>query len=591
MTTRADADAVPTMRVRQCAMALVLCTIACSGRTPDSTEPVDVPTSPPVEPRPRLPIPSTDFTFAVDADATFSISRFIYGGNFIDSPDNYAGAIPPLEMTFNRMGGNRLSAYNWENNYSNAGNDFRYQNDQYLSTSTTPGQAVATHATTSFARNQAFMATVPMLGYVAADASGIPLDTTDANRAARLALRFRVSRAFKGSALSVTPNSADAFVYQDEFVNWFDRRFPGHAGDPTTPVFFSLDNEPDIWHSTHKEIQSDIGDRASTPRLQTYAGLADTSIVYARAVKSVVPNALVFGPAVATYAGVAVLGRFPFPDPQFGTQNFFDVYLDRMRAAEATYGRRLLDVLDLHWYPATGTTNGGITNDFAPQDSAMISKRVQAPRSLWDATYNEGSWINDVTAGPINLLPRLKAQIAAHYPGTKIAITEYFYGRGGDISGGIAQADVLGIFGREDVFAAAIWPVAGVFAPPYNGDGKKAYAYVFGAFRMFRNYDGAGGRFGDTGLRATTSDATASSVYASRDGAGNIVLVAINKTNTAKSARITIAGVTAIRTARPYTLTVASPDPVRQPELTAIAGNVLTYLLPAMSVSTIVVTP
>ncbi len=591
MTTRADADAVLSILVRHGTLALTVVSIACSGHIPDTSASVDPPTSPPVEPRPRLPIPASDLTFTVDMDATFNISRFIYGGNFIDEPDNYSGATPPPEMTFNRMGGNRLSAYNWENNYSNAGNDYRYQNDQYLSESTTPGQAVATHAAPSFARNQGFMATIPMLGYVAADASGIPLDTTDANRAARLALRFRVSRAFKGSALSISPNTSDGFVYQDEFVNWFEARFPGHAGHATTPIFYSLDNEPDLWHGTHKQIQSDIGDKANAPRLQTYAGLIDTSIVYARAVKSVAPNALVFGPAVATYAGVAVAGRYPTPDPQFGTQNFFDVYLDRMRAAESTYGRRLLDVLDLHWYPATGTNNGEITNDYAPQDSAMIYKRVQAPRSLWDPTYDEQSWVSGVTSGPVGLLPRLRAQIAAHYPGTKIAITEYFYGRGGDISGGIAQADVLGVFGREGVFAAAIWPIAGIYAQPYGGDGKKAYAYVFGAFRMFRNYDGAGGHFGDIGLRAATSDAVASSVYASRDDAGNVVIVAINKSSGAKSTRTTIAGTASLRGARLYTLTGAATDPVRQPDLTTISGNVLTYTMPPMSVSTIVITP
>jgi len=36
-------------------------------------------------------------------------------------------------------------------------------------------------------------------------------------------------------------------------------------------------------------------------------------------------------------------------------------------------------------------------------------------------------------------------------------MTEYYYGGGDHISGGLAQADVLGILGREGVFAAALW--------------------------------------------------------------------------------------------------------------------------------------
>ena len=48
---------------------------------------------------------------------------------------------------------------------------------------------------------------------------------------------------------------------------------------------------------------------------------------------------------------------------------------------------------------------------------------------------------------------------------------------------------------------------------------------------MFRNFDGANGSFGDTSIRATTSDLANATVYASVD-AGNadrMVLVCINK--------------------------------------------------------------
>jgi len=38
-------------------------------------------------------------------------------------------------------------------------------------------------------------------------------------------------------------------------------------------------------------------------------------------------------------------------------------------------------------------------------------------------------------------LPRMLAKIAAHYPGTKLSLSEYNYGAANDISGGVAQAD------------------------------------------------------------------------------------------------------------------------------------------------------
>lgn len=526
--------------------------------------------------------------FTVNATATHAISPFIYGGNFIDVPTIWGGATPPAELTFNRMGGNRTTAYNWETNYSNAGSDLNFQNDDYLSASSTPGDAVKTHASAAFARSQAFMATIPMIGYVSANKCGCNVGTTDADRATRLATHFRVSQPFKGSALATSPNTGDATVAQDEFVHWFERTFPGRSGSAATPVFYSLDNEPDAWHATHKEIQSNIDDREGSPRLQTYAGFSDMSIEYARAVKSQAPNALVFGPAVATYTGVVTLGRYPAADPMYGSQNFVAVYLDRMRVGEGQYGQRLLDVLDLHWYPASGTRAGEITNDYAAQDDAMIQARLQAPRSLWDPTYDEKSWVSGVTNGPVRMIPRMRDLIAAHYPGTKLAFTEYYFGRGGDISGGIAQADALGIFGREGVFAASLWPQAGIYAAPWKGDGTKAYAYVFGAFRMFRNYDGAGGRFGDTGLQASTSDVALSSVYASRDAAGRIVIVAINKGATPTVASIAITGASNVATAKVYALTGTSPNPVRQPDVAVDGGTSLSYRMPALSVSTLV---
>ena len=176
-----------------------------------------------------------------------------------------------------------------------------------------------------------------MLGYVAADDCGCNVGITDAARAVRLATYFRVSKSAKGSAFSLNPSTSDAFVYQDEFVNWMERTYPGRSTHPTAPLMYSLDNEPDIWYVTHREVLSDSLDNPNLQRRQTYTGFIDTTIAYARAIKAVAPNALIFGPAVATYTGVANLGRYPLPDPVYGTQQFYDVYLDKLRAAEATY--------------------------------------------------------------------------------------------------------------------------------------------------------------------------------------------------------------------------------------------------------------
>jgi mannan endo-1,4-beta-mannosidase len=310
------------------------------------------------------------------------------------------------------------------------------------------------------------------------------------------------------------------------------------------------------------------------------------------------PGALVFGPAVATYTGIVSGGRYTnrwYDDPKYGRQNFLDVYLDRMRQAEAANGKRLLDVLDVHYYPAAGDGRNEIGADRATQSDSMVGARLQAPRSLWDPTYVEGSWVSGVTGGPIRFLPRLREQIAAHYPGTRIAITEYFFGRAGDISGGIAQADVLGIFGREGVFAATLWPNADESATPYNGDGSKAYAYAFGAFNLFLDFDGAGSRFGATGVAATTSDVVTSSVYASLDGQNRVVIIAINKNKTGSStATLNVSDPRSLtRVAGVYRLVDGAPVPVSVPAsgVTVRGGNSFSYVMPPLSATAIVLAP
>ena len=567
----ADVSASGTVSARRLGLARLVarCDAPCSA-TPDTTT--------------VSPAAPGGVTLAVRPTTRFPISRFVYGANFItdDGPPS-AGRWPwfaadvPRGATLNRIGGNRLSAYNWRNNYSHAGLDYQFQNDQLLDLSTVPGEAIRRRVAAAIERGAATLVTIPMLPYVAGDAEGTPLDTLSSTHAARMRAHFVPNRPSRAAG-----DPANA-VYQDEFVRWLNSAFPAAAGDSIHPLFYSLDNEPDIWYETHRAIMSDtLGKR----RKETYDGFTATSVAFARAVKSVVPGALVFGPATATYTGVASLGRYPDPDPVHGKKPFFEFYLDRMRIAEQTYGRRLLDVLDMHWYAEAYTRGGPITNDYAPQDQEAIQKRLQAPRSLWDSTYTEGSWVSGYTKGPIALLPRLRRMIAQHYPGTRIAITEYYYGRSGDISGGLAQADVLGIFGREGVFAATLWPQANVWA--WKGIGNDAYAYAFGAFRLFRDYDGAGSAFGDTGLGASSSDAGRASIYASRRADGRVVLVVINKTNTVLNATIPMSTGPQPRLAQVYTMRDGAPVPVRGANIAVPAGEALRIAMPAYSGSTLV---
>src|ERR1700722_3510528 len=64
--------------------------------------------------------------FTIDASKdVHPISRLIYGVN-----QPLGG--PLANLTFTRFGGNRTTAYNWVTEASNAGNDFKYQNDDFM---------------------------------------------------------------------------------------------------------------------------------------------------------------------------------------------------------------------------------------------------------------------------------------------------------------------------------------------------------------------------------------------------------------------------------------------------------------------------
>ena len=501
-----------------------------------------------------------DVLFAVDSTkGRHPISPYVYGTNQGDLTAQAKG------LTLARVGGNRLTAYNWETNASNAGSDYKYQNDTYISASMNAGEPMKKAAGDAAAAGASIIMTVPMAGWVAADVNG-PCDAHPAN-ASVIGQRFVPVIAAKGSPFAYPPDTSDSQVFADEFVAWLESQFPSAQTDASRRIFYMLDNEPDLWARTHSEIHPDPA---------TYEELAKRSTEYAAAIKAVAPDALIFGPASYGWAGYLDLQKAP----DAKGRDFLEFYLDSMKAAEKTAGKRLVDVLDVHWYPEARGDGKRITDTGTTEGE--VAARLQAPRSLWDTTYTESSWITQSTGNtPVRLIPRLMKKIADHYPGTKLSVSEYNYGAGGDISGGIAQADVLGIFGRDGVFAANVWLMGG------QSD------FLFAGFAMYRNFDGNGAVFGDTSISASTSAADQSSVYASISSSdeNNVMVVAINKQPQPLKAGITVRHTASLSTADVYTLTSTSAMPVKGDGITKVSANAFSYTMPAYSVSTLVFRP
>ena len=506
-------------------------------------------------------------TFTIDATSTgHAISPLIYGIN----PGGIACSNPNAPFGLCRLGGDRWSTYNWETNASNAGAPLCFQNDAALGASDEAGKSVTDLVSEASTRGAAALLTLPMLDYVAADKdAGTPAPdcSGDVRKSGDdyLDTRFKANVAVKGAALVATPDTSDDSVYEDEFVA-FVKAAAGSAN-----VLFALDNQPGLWGTTQAVVH---------PAAPTYAEVVARNVTYAKMLRDVWPEAPISGYVGYGWTDFESLQNSPDASTE---GRFLDYYLGAVADASESDGRRLIDYLDVHWFPEVyaGPSFERITDNTTTP--AVVAARLQAPRSLWDPSYVEDSWITRDSLGgqPIRLVRWLKERIAANYPGTKVAISEWNYGGGTDVSGALAAADALGIFGREDVGLAAWKSLA--------GDDP----FVLGAFRMFRNYDGAGAAFGDVSLPAASDAIERASVYASADTQtpGRVVIIAINRSESELDATLSIETTATFMSAATYVLTSASATPSAGAPLTTTTANQFAYALPPYSVSVVVPGP
>lgn len=496
-----------------------------------------------------------------------AISPYIYGVNSeLMNKDVSCTAI--------RAGGNRFSAYNWETNASNAGSDWQNNSDNYFQQSipdeldNTPGGVAINLSQKCSEKNNAYsLMTLQMVGYVSADMNGEVTQTEAAPSA-----RWDKVELTKVSEFTLEPDLNDGTVYMDEFVNYLvntlgDSRNGGIMG-------YSLDNEPGLWRHTHSLIH---------PEAASCEEIVEKSVTMSKAVKAIDPNAEIFGPALFGYG--AFTNFAGAPDWNEISQNsdyrwFIDYYLDELKKAGDEYGVRLLDVLDIHFYTeAKGECGERSCNHYSQE--GCVEARLNSTRSLWEDGYKEDSWIVDTGAEFFPMLPNLQQSIDKYYPGTKLAITEYDFGGSYDISGGIAEADALGVFAENEVYLATL----------FAGEAD----YQCAAIDLYTNYDGEGSGFGDTLVFCESDNIDFSTAYASVNGENNdvITLVVTNKSfNKKTTANISINSGESYGYVHLYGLNSFSPqvfDMTDSNSAVTISGDTITYEMEPETVSLLVI--
>ncbi|XP_018324510.1 uncharacterized protein LOC108736545 [Agrilus planipennis] len=316
-----------------------------------------------------------------------------------------------------------------------------------------------------------------------------------------------------GTTLITDNDPSDASIkvnstFTKEWVQHLTKKYG--TADKGGVLFYEMDNEYDLWHSTHQDIH---------PQPVSTDEIIKLTEEHALAVKEVDPSALILGPVGWGYlsflhSGLDFSSGNDKDKESHENLDFVPYYLKTMKQLESSHSKRLLDYLDLHMYSQAADVFSDST------DPEVLAVRLRSTQSLWNPDYIDESWIKDLGEpnNRIQLIPRMKQAILTYYPGTKIAITEYSWGGLNTINGALAQADVLGILGREGVDLALAWGSQNTTEP---------WAY---AFRMYRNYNGKGSQFGSISVSAKSSDEQKLAIYASiRPSGKKLTIIAINK--------------------------------------------------------------
>ncbi len=452
------------------------------------------------------------------------ISPYIYG-----LAHHTAEHFSELKTPLTRWGGNNSTRYNWElGNAWNSARDWYFRNGNYGATAPEyrrPSSVVDKSFGEAKAGGADMLLTIPTMGWVArndnqgAESKGVPQGGGDAVASGSSAIpgydptanRQRVSvRSLprKGKPFNDPPDLNDDVVYQDEWVYHLTHKFGrANAGGIR---FYAMDNEPDLWDSTHTDMH---------PVRMGYQETLEQFLTYSNAVKDVDGSAQITGPVSWGWTGYFYSSKDRGKDnfathadrKAHGDMPFLAWFLQETAKQDRAKGRRSLDYLDIHYYPQGAGVYEGRT------DSDTNALRLRSTRALWDETYNDESWIGT----SVQLIPRMRQWIQKYYPGTKLAINEWNWGAEAHINGGIAVAEVLGVLAKERVDMACYWT-----APPVGSP-------AFLAYKMYRNADGKGHGFGDIALLSASSDSDRISCFASKDSkTGHIALMLINKTPT-----------------------------------------------------------
>ncbi len=258
------------------------------------------------------------------------------------------------------------------------------------------------------------------------------------------------------------PSDTSRKVGPEYAVAWLHHLSERHGSEWLERSFFALDNEPNYWADTHRDVH---------PQTLTYDELWSYTVSYSSALRAAYPKIRLAGP---DYTGYQALSD-PVDRPNGGSAPFLEAFVSDLAQHERDHGgEHLLDVLDIHCYPE------GQWDATHLDPAADHMMRMRLTRELWDENFYVESWL----ARPTFYLRWAKRLIATHAPWLSLSCTEWNYQKDfkdDDVVGAVISLDAIGVFAREGVDLANKW------SSPAPGSVAE-----FALLHFLHNFDGRG---------------------------------------------------------------------------------------------------
>ncbi len=442
------------------------------------------------------------------------ISPGVYGVTLASDDSGPAlGSDDSIQLAaLNRWGGDETESYNWKADIFNPARWWACANvsgtqifDTSASTPATP--ANLTNSADRFVnwnktQNVDTLMTIPITGWVGNEITS--QDPANSTCASSGDVNCCTSIGTSESVLVDKGSKNLDTSYMQDWVTHLTGLFGSAASGGIR--YYQLDNEPDYWLDLRPDVMPALyppgqhcQDFYTAIASGNEAGASITddfmnrTMAYATAIKKVDPSSQVLFLSAMKPKGLISLSSemCGVSGPYAMDSSLASALLQKGAQYEASNHQRILDCLDSHYPNQESGTTG-----------------------IWDTNNpfsHQQEWIN------------------SSYPGTGICVSEYTVENdASDTTAASQEADLLGGFGAMGVRVAAY------FRTLDNKDGS--HKPVYNGWAMFRNYDGAGGKFGNISVGAASSYSSLHA-YASTDSASAPTKLWIMLVNVGSSAQ------------------------------------------------------